>query len=506
MASTINKSRIELTPQISVGLEQGYQDEVGLNETLGAALVFRQGYRVNPYLSAALALGQMRQDVSINRFGGKAGAGVEIDILKGGRVTLPFGVYGEAGLATGSVHYSGPEAQDELKNYNGLGLESGLHVNLKTLQIGLSVAYGLRTYTAHEKGYAESSLFSFKKAIPGLGFSIGWTPARRQYNTIPVITTEARHSTGPAQTMVPEDSRVDVASLIPASTASSSDPMGSYPVPTGTVSTGTVSTGATSTGTTGSAPVLAAAPSATGLPLLQSSSTPTPTPTPAPVPVPTPTPTPTPTPEIAPTPEGATAAADAEEPAPAPKQSKRTIKNDYGAVFTNGEKVVRKYRDFSWDYNSSNLYDDFEVVGILTIEPDGKTVKFKPDNSYVIGTDGDAKEVPLDEIYKLDPKKDKTKSSDDGGDSNWWGEGPPPKPLRSSAMMDGLLDDVKEDAYDDGHHFKPGAKVWVKQSDGKKIAAEVKDYNSVVDTYTIEYVENGVTTQEEVYDTLVTKR
>ncbi len=198
-------TRLELTPQVSVGIDRWHQQDhddqsayQGSQTKLGLKALWRVPHTVDPFVAASFVLGQSSQELSspilgatyalINRRGLEFETGVEIDKTDKGNLAIPVSAYVQTGQARGLAPLTGSDQFDDLKNYSEAGLKVGLNINRKDLHFGFYTNWGRRTYFGQTPGYASSSLNGSLGTVFGLGFSIGWTPARKKLiNTVPVI-------------------------------------------------------------------------------------------------------------------------------------------------------------------------------------------------------------------------------------------------------------------------------------------------------------------------------
>ncbi len=176
----------QLSPHVSVGMDSwnGEQDAyTGWSAQVGLTALFRGKY--NPYLSADFVGGQIKDvnQTSLIHKGFEGGLGGQID-FHDSQATLPIGIYGEVGSANGNLQNFGA-----VKSYRGAGVKTGLNIHLGHWQLGLSVNYGLRTYMGEESGALQ------RGGRLGLGFNLGWEPARKDFtSSVPVVSHVASHT------------------------------------------------------------------------------------------------------------------------------------------------------------------------------------------------------------------------------------------------------------------------------------------------------------------------
>ncbi len=199
---------VQLSPDVSVGLDRwqgfGKNPYTGWQAKAGVTALFRRVYRkFNPYLSADLAGGTVSKttQASLSRLGFEGGIGAQVDLNDSGTISIPVGIYGEIGGASGSAALANASSLDALKNYRGIGLKSGLniaahHFSHGDLQLGLSVSYGLRTYVG------EDNSVSKRGGQFGIGFSIGWSPRRKYHSPVPVVTEAPEPTATVTSTMI----------------------------------------------------------------------------------------------------------------------------------------------------------------------------------------------------------------------------------------------------------------------------------------------------------------
>ncbi len=190
-----NASFTELTPYVSVGMDciQSKQkgtasSGIGLEGKVGIKALWHQDRILNPYVSADFVLGQnFWNQHSVNRFGVRGQAGLQIDLTRDGSVSLPMGIYVEGGKAHGSLGNL-----SDLASYQGGGLATGLSVHFKNLNLGLTVNYGARTFLGSSEGYTAASLSEEATRGFGLGFQMGWSSRRKSVVAdLPVLGTPA---------------------------------------------------------------------------------------------------------------------------------------------------------------------------------------------------------------------------------------------------------------------------------------------------------------------------